>query len=211
MKKLVQISMALSLAVLIASPILAGEDNKKEAKDDKAKAERKAKIEKAKAEKGKAKEKKAPSVVRLPKSIELTAEQKEKVAAINKKYAGKIAEFRQQVAGLVTPEQRKARAEAIKAARDAGKTGAELKKAVADAGKPSDEQKAKAAELKKAASEVIKQAQAELKEVLTKEQLASLRSKKEAKPKAEKKKPEGAKKKADEAKKKPNAAKAEKK
>lgn len=204
MKKLVQIATALSLAALIASPIFAGDQKKTEEKGDKAKAKARAeKGKEARAEKGKegrAKQAKARSVVRLPKGIELSAEQQEKLAAINAKYAGKVGDLREKMAGLVTAEQRKAKAEAIKAAREAGKKGPEARAAIAEAGNLSEEQQAKAAELKKALGEITKQAQTEAKGILTDEQVASLRGGKQGKPDAPRKNKDDAKKKRDVAK-----------
>lgn len=214
MKKLIQVPLALSLALLIASPVFAGDDKKKSEKGDKAKAERKVKADKPKAENAKAKksnEKRTPNIVRIPKGIELSADQQTAVAKINEKYAGKLGEIRKQIVGLVTDEQRKAKAEAIKAAREAGKKGPEAREAVAKAGQLTDQQKAKAAELKKAGGEIMKQVHAEFKGILTKEQLASLGSKRKADPEAAKKRAGERKKRLEELKKKRDAAKAGKK
>ena len=60
------------------------------------------------------KKKKAPTAVKVPKSIELTADQKTKVEALNKEFGPKLAECRKKAASIITADQKKARTEAMK-------------------------------------------------------------------------------------------------
>lgn len=130
----------------------------------------------AAAKKGEAKkgaERKAPTATsRLLGKIELSAEQKEKVAAIDKEFAEKFAEFRKAQDSILTKEQVDARAAAMKKARES--KDPEARKAVQSAVKLSDEQKAKMAELGKSQKEVNGKILAALKQVLTEEQQKEL-------------------------------------
>lgn len=133
----------------------------------------------AKKGKGAAKkgQRRAPSITaRFLQGIELTADQKEKVAAIDKEFAAKAADIRKQSASILTEEQRKARAEAMKAARESGKKGQDAFKAINAAVKLSEEQQKKMADVRKANSEMAQQVVAALKKVLTEEQAAKLKA-----------------------------------
>ncbi len=110
----------LTLALLLASPLGAADKKKK-------------------GERGKKKARRAPVAVFVPKSIELTDEQKTKVAALNKEYGPKLAELQKKLA--LTPEQRKAGAKAHKAIKESGKKGKEAQQAMAAALNLTDEQK----------------------------------------------------------------------
>jgi hypothetical protein len=72
---------------------------------------------------------------------DLTAEQKEKIAAIKKEHEPKVAEAAKKLNDSLTPEQRRARQEAQKAAKDAGKKGKEAQAEALAAMKLTDEQK----------------------------------------------------------------------
>ncbi|HZL87819.1 MAG TPA: hypothetical protein VFB96_05530 [Pirellulaceae bacterium] len=72
---------------------------------------------------------------------DLTAEQKEKIAAIKKEHEPKVAEAAKKLNDALTPEQRRARQEAQKAAKDAGKKGKEAQAEAVAAMKLTDEQK----------------------------------------------------------------------
>ena len=111
--------MILALAVLIAAPLSAADKKKKKGK----------------------KERKAPAAVsaRLLKGLELTDEQKEQVAALNKEYGPKLADLQKKLA--LSPEQRKAGAEARKKAKEDGTKRKEAAKAVAAALNLSEAQK----------------------------------------------------------------------
>jgi Spy/CpxP family protein refolding chaperone len=133
----------------------------------------------AKKGKGEAKKGKrpAPSVTaRFLGDIELTAEQKEKVAAIDKEFAAKAADIRKKTESILTEDQIKARAEAQKAARAAGSKGADAQKAVNAALKLTEEQKTQMADVQKANRELSGQVVAALKKVLTEEQAAKLKA-----------------------------------
>jgi Spy/CpxP family protein refolding chaperone len=113
--------------------------------------------------------KKAPVAVQVPKGIELSEEQKQKVAELNKKYAPQLVEARKKI-GL-SKEQRQARAEAFKKARADGKKGKEIREAANAAAKLTDDQKAAADKLRTLQGEIRKA----LMGVLTDEQKAGLR------------------------------------
>ena len=72
---------------------------------------------------------------------DLTAEQKEKVAAIKKEHEPKVVAAAKKVNDSLTPEQRRARQEAQKAAKAAGKKGKEAQADALAAMKLTDEQK----------------------------------------------------------------------
>lgn len=72
---------------------------------------------------------------------DLTAEQKEKIAAIKKEHEPKVAAAAKKLNDSLTPEQRRARQEAQKAAKDAGKKGKEAQAEAIAAMKLTDEQK----------------------------------------------------------------------
>ena len=66
----------------------------------------------------KAKKKKPAAVaINVPKSIKLNEDQRAKLAALNKELGPKLAACRKEAAGIITADQRKASAAAIKAAR----------------------------------------------------------------------------------------------
>ena len=151
--------MCVALALVISTGALAADEAKKG---------------KGEAKKGK---RPAPSVTaRFLEGIELTAEQKEKVAAIDKEFAAKAAEIKKKGDAILTEDQIKARAEAQKAARAAGSKGPDAQKAVNAALKLSDEQKTKMAEVQKANRELSGEVVAALKKVLTEEQSAKLKA-----------------------------------
>jgi hypothetical protein len=71
---------------------------------------------------------------------DLTAEQKEKIAKIKEEHEPKLAAAAKKVNDALTPDQRRARQEAQKAARQAGKKGKEAQAEIAAAMKLTDEQ-----------------------------------------------------------------------
>lgn len=144
-------------------------------------------------EKGKGQKKKGgntPFTLKLPKTIELTAEQKTKVAGIQKEFASQAKEQQQIINSILTPELRKARGEAMKQARESGKKGKDLKAAVdASLSSLSAEDKAKYEAALKANAEIRKNFFAAVKPILTEEQAAQLPQRKgKGKPSGEKKK-----------------------
>ena len=123
----------------------------------------------------KGKQRTAPSVTeRLVKELELTADQKQKVAAIDKEFAPKLMEINKQRAAILTPDQQKAQREAAKAAKDAGKSAAESRKSVQEAVTLSQDKKEKMAVVQKSQQELNTKVVAALKAVLTPEQFEKL-------------------------------------
>ena len=84
------------------------------------------------------------------KDLNLTDDQKAKLAELKKEYAPKLKAAHRQFDNVLTADQKKARDDAIKAARDAGKSRREVFQAGTAAVKLTDAQKAKMAEGRKA-------------------------------------------------------------
>ena len=119
MKSVAKNLLMLVLVLAIAAPLAAEDKKKKKKKPGKRAA--------------------AGLRIPIPKSIDLSAEQKEKVAALQKEYGPKIAALRKKQA--LSKDARKARAIARKKAQAEGKKGKELRAAVAAAAPLTDEQK----------------------------------------------------------------------
>ena len=142
-----------------------------------------------KADKAKAKKKKsAPAAIKVPGGVTLNEDQRAKLAALNKEFGPKLAACRKEAAGIITADQRKARAAALKEAKAAGKKGKELREAAEAAFKVSEEQKTKLAECKKAMGALQKEVRAGLAAILTDEQKAKLRAGRKGGKKGDKKK-----------------------
>ena len=127
------------------------------------------------------KKKKTPVAIKVPKSIELTAEQKTKLDTLNKEFGPKLAECRKKQASIITADQKKARAEAMKKAKADGKKGKELRAAVNAALAITADQKTKQAETKKAMAALNKQIKTQFAALLTDEQKAKLKAGKKKK------------------------------
>ena len=128
---------------------------------------------------------KCPAAERMERMLEgltLTAEQKAKLEPIGKEFGPKLTEAIAKQDALLTPEQKKARAEAGKAAREAGKKGKEMMEAIDAALKLPDDQKAKFNDARKAVGELDKALRAKVIEVLTPEQQQKFKPAKPAKP-----------------------------
>lgn len=139
--------------------------------------------------KGKGKQKSAPSATqRYTEKLELTAAQKELVAAIDKEFAPAMAELNKKRSDILTDEQKKAQQVASKAAKAAGKTAAESRKAADTALNLNDEQKEKMKVVQKSQQEFNAKVIAALKKVLTPEQIEKLPKTDGAKGKDKKKK-----------------------
>jgi hypothetical protein len=93
-----------------------------------------------------------------------------KLKAIKTEYAPKFQELATARDGILTDDQKKARAEAMKEAKAAGKKGRELFEAVQAAVKLTDEQKTKMKEVGKEAAALGKEVLGKAKEVLTADQ-----------------------------------------
>ena len=127
------------------------------------------------------KKKKTPVAIKVPKSIELTAEQKTKLDALNKEFGPKLAELRKKQASIITADQKKARAEANKKAKADGKKGKELRDVVNAAFAITADQKAQQAETKKAMGALQKEIRTQFAALLTDEQKAKLKAGKKKK------------------------------
>ncbi len=123
----------------------------------------------------KKKKKPAPAAVRVPKAIELNEDQKAKVAALNTEFGPKLAACRKEFAGVITADQKKARAEAMKAAKAAGKKGKELREAAEAAFKVTEDQKQQLARCKKDMSALQKEIRTQFAAILTDDQKAKLK------------------------------------
>ncbi len=113
----------------------------------------------------------------LFKGLDLGDEQKEKFAELRKQYEPKLKDVAEKLRGILTDEQKQARAEAAKAAKEAGKKGKEFRQAVRDAIKLTDEQKEKFAEARKEMRALYKEIREKSLEILTPEQKKMLKEK----------------------------------
>jgi len=113
------------------------------------------------------------------RGLKLTDEQKAKVEEINKEFAPKRKAVWEKMDGILTADQKKARDEAVKAAKDAGKNGREVMEAGRAAVKITDEQKAKRAELRKESEAINKEYLEKVEPLLTPEQKAQLKERRE--------------------------------
>ena len=98
------------------------------------------------------------------KGLNLTDEQKAKVKELRKEYEPK---FREAADSVLTADQKKARNDAVKAAKDAGKKGPEVLKAAKAAVNLTDEQRAKVQEATKSLGKDLRE---KIKAILTPEQ-----------------------------------------
>ncbi len=115
------------------------------------------------------------ATINVPKSIKLTPEQSEKVAALDKEFAPKLKGLTEKRNAIITPEQRKAGREALNAAKDAGKTGRELKDAYAAVVRYTDEQKQQFQDIQTDLKELHKTIQGKFNELLTDEQKSQIK------------------------------------
>ena len=127
------------------------------------------------------KKKKAPTAVKVPKGIELTADQKTKVDALNKEFGPKLAECRKKAASIITADQKKARTEAVKKAKADGKKGKEVQAAANAAVAITADQKTQQTECKKAMGALNKEIRTQFAALLTDEQKAKLKGAKKKK------------------------------
>lgn len=103
-------------------------------------------------------------------SLKLTDEQKAKVEEVKKEFAPKMEEASKKMQGILSEDQKKARDEAMKEARDAGKTGRDVWQAGLAAAKLTDEQKSKLADASKDLMSVAQERREKLLAILTPEQ-----------------------------------------
>ena len=154
----------LGLSALLTLPLLAADD------DD-------TKQKKGKKQRGNA----TARAFELPDDLKLDDEQQKKLAELKEKYTAKIGELRQQVTGILTDEQRRARAAAAKAAREAGKQGKELREAADAAIELTEEQAKKTEEARAALREALATAKQEVLGLLSKEQRKQIRQQRKEK------------------------------
>jgi len=152
-----RVAVILGVALLTASPLLAGAN--KAGKGGKKKADRCPVAERTKYLEG----------------MNLTDEQKGKLEKIKQEFVPKLTAAQLKVDNVYTPDQKKARQEAAKAARQAGKSSKEIHEAANEAVKLTDEQKTKLAEAKKELSAVDKDLQEKVKAILTPEQQSQIK------------------------------------
>jgi Spy/CpxP family protein refolding chaperone len=110
----------------------------------------------------------------LLNGLNLTDQQKSKLEEIRKEFGPKLSELSKKMQGIYTEEQKKARDEAVKAAREAGKNFIESRKAIEDAVKLTDAQKKTMEELRKEIGEVQKKMRDKVDTLLTSEQREQL-------------------------------------
>jgi Spy/CpxP family protein refolding chaperone len=111
---------------------------------------------------------------KLPDTITLTEDQKTKLAAINKEYSPKFVALAKKGNDILTKEQKMARREAMKEAKEAGKKQKEVQAAVTEAMKLSDEQKKKLDEVKAETTKLRTEMEGKVVALLTPEQKAEL-------------------------------------
>ena len=109
-----------------------------------------------------------------PSGIELTADQKEKVDALQTEFVAQLRELQQRQNKVYTAEQRAARQEAVNAARQAGKKGQALRAAIEAAVKLTAEQKATLAAMQKERTALLQKAQTDVRALLTDQQRKKL-------------------------------------
>lgn len=102
--------------------------------------------------------------------VELSAEQKDKVAAIQREFGPALAEINKKLDAVFTEEQRKVRREIAAKGKAEGKTPQEVRKLQDEAIRLTPEQKEKIAQLTAERREVLKKVAKALLEVLTPEQ-----------------------------------------
>lgn len=107
--------------------------------------------------------------------IEFSEDQQRKITGLREKYTPKLADVQRRSAEVETPEQRRARREAIQAAREAGKQGRELRAAAEQAVQLTAEQRQKQDDLQREQRALITEIRRELAALLTDEQRAALR------------------------------------
>ncbi len=147
MRRIVTLIVSAAVAFAIASPTYAGAPPKKEEK-----------------------EKPVPGVFRLPKHVEVTADQQAKIDALVAKYLPRLRELEEKADSVFTAEQKQARDAARKAAHAEGIHGKEANERVEAAVKLTEEQAAKRAELEQAKKKLEEEIRAEVMSLLTPEQ-----------------------------------------
>jgi periplasmic protein CpxP/Spy len=113
------------------------------------------------------------------RGLKLTDEQKAKVEAIDKEFAPKRKALWDKSEGILTADQKKAREEAVKKAKEANKNPREVMEAAREAVKLTDEQKKQRAENRKETEALNKEYMEKINPLLTPEQQAKLKERRE--------------------------------
>jgi Spy/CpxP family protein refolding chaperone len=104
------------------------------------------------------------------KCLNLTEDQKAKLETLKKEYAPKVKASFEKHTGILTEDQKKARQEAVKSAKAAGKSHEEVWKEAQAAVKLTDDQKAKMETARKEGQALRKEIHEKIMEILTPEQ-----------------------------------------
>lgn len=166
MKLILRSCCLLALAGMLAAPLSAA--------DDDAGAKRKKRGGRPQGRLG------ARAMFRLPPSIALSEEQQARLDELTKEYSPKMRELFTKSMAVVTDEQKKARGEAFRAAREAGKKGKELREAVDAALSLTDEQKKTQQDLRAEMRKLMDEARGKLNEILTADQREQLKKARES-------------------------------
>tara|TARA_R110002111_G_scaffold153375_1_gene220108 strand:- start:42476 stop:42985 length:510 start_codon:yes stop_codon:yes gene_type:complete len=111
----------------------------------------------------------------LPETIELTAEQKEKIEGLKKEYTPQFATLQKKNRDILTDDQVKARREAMKQAKEAGKKGKELRDAVSASLNLSDDQEKQMKEVTTETRKLNGEVKGKVEALLTADQLAKIK------------------------------------
>lgn len=109
------------------------------------------------------------------RGVEFSVDQQAKVEELRKTYAPQLIEIQRKQGSVFTAEQRRARQEAFRAARDAGGNAQQTREAADAAAKLTDEQREQLAAIQKEQSDLIAKIQGEVRMLLTDKQRAQLR------------------------------------
>lgn len=109
------------------------------------------------------------------RGVEFSEDQQAKVEALRKKHTPQLIAIQRRQGSVFTGEQRRARQEALRAARDADKNAQEAREAADAAAKLSDEQRKQLAVFQKEQRDLVAKIQSEVRALLTDKQRAQLR------------------------------------
>ena len=141
----------------------------------------------AQSEDGKKKAADPAAMYKLPEAVVLTEEQTTKLDEIKKEFTPKFQALGKKGNDVLTKEQRTARRDAQKAAKEAGKKGKELRAEVEAALKLTDEQKKQMAEIKTETDKLRSEMETKVVALLTDDQKSQVeQAKKKAAKKAKK-------------------------
>jgi len=113
--------------------------------------------------------------LKMLESLSLTPDQKAKIEDLKKQYGPKFADAEKNLESILTPEQKKARHDAVKAAKAAGKTGKDVWQAAEAAVQLTPDQKTKLADARKTMASLGKEFHDKVWSILTPEQREQLK------------------------------------